>query len=227
MRYFKCEPFTESDTYRRQYAELTAQQKRDYRKHRWLSKLGFLVFLLVSGSILAAGYWLVKHAFSYSQQNVLLTVAMTAVEIVFVICVVIAAVGLGLVAGLPFWNTGMGHEKAARKLLLQKGCEQYRKYYGFREPFLVTKCFDSTDKRFRKHDVCLFTVDGELRLTVNLHYGFFDPDRDLGCYGFSREEVSVEEALWEEHPAVKLTAEETTFFLGSRALPFLEKCWDV
>lgn len=227
MRYFKCEPFTESDTYRQQYAELKARDEESSRKWRVRGKLGFAVCVLVAGLVLGGGWLLAKLLVSTEQPTVLLTVLATGARIVLSIVVVIAALALGLLAGSLFWKQNGDNQRSERRLLLRKGCEQYREYYGFREPYLLTKCFDSSDKRFRKHDICLFTVDGELRLTVNLQYGFFDPDRDLGCYGFSREELAIEEAPWEEHPAVKLTAGETTFLLGSRTLPFLDKCWDV
>lgn len=91
----------------------------------------------------------------------------------------------------------------------------------------MTKCYRSSDKRFDRHDVCLFVVGDELRITANLHYGFFDPKRDLGCYGLTRQEIRLADAQYKDRSAVELVADGVTFTLGSKARTFVEKNFQV
>lgn len=86
----------------------------------------------------------------------------------------------------------------------------------------MTKCYHSSDRRFTRHDVCLYFVGEELRITANLNYGFFHPERDLGCYALEREELQLTRVTCQDRPALELRAGELTFCLGQRAAAFLE-----
>jgi hypothetical protein len=87
----------------------------------------------------------------------------------------------------------------------------------------VTKCYCSSDKRFTRHDVCIYVVEDELRITANLHYGFFDPKRDLGCYCMAPQEICLSETRHEDRPAIELTVDGVSFALGIKAKSFVEK----
>ena len=76
-----------------------------------------------------------------------------------------------------------------KKEIFSKACEHLRRYYKLQEPYVVTKCFTATDKRFQNHDVCIFVVGDELRMTADLTRGFLYGERDLGCYAFKKEEI--------------------------------------
>lgn len=80
---------------------------------------------------------------------------------------------------------------AKKKEILSKACGHLRDYYGLQEPYIITKCFDAADKKFQKHDVCLFVVGGELRITADLIHGFLHGERDLGCYAFVKHEITL------------------------------------
>lgn len=224
MRYFKCDAQPEAQDLRQQFADLSEHEQKKLRRQKLRNRIGNVLFFSVTVLLLIAGLWLVWHVYSLGQAKDFLHGTVLAIGgFVMSFLVVILAPILALLASGWLWRADYAREKALRKELLQKGCQQQREFYGFREPFFVTKCFDAGDKRFRRHDVCLFMAEGELRLTVNLHYGFFDPARDLGCYAFSPEEVTLRMAQWKNHPALELTAGETTFLLGNKALPFLKK----
>ena len=91
------------------------------------------------------------------------------------------------------------------------------------EPCIVTKCYDASDKKFKNHDVCIFVVGDELRITTNLKNGFFREEKDLGCHAFLRDEVTVTKIEGEKFLMAELRAGETTFLLGYRAKGFIEK----
>ena len=99
--------------------------------------------------------------------------------------------------------------------------EQYKLL--MQEPYIITKCFDAADKRFRDHDVCIFLVGDELRITTDLVRGFLHGERDLGCYAFSRKEITVSKQQDGEHLVAELKSDNTFFVLGYRAKGFIEK----
>ena len=128
---------------------------------------------------------------------------------------------VGAMVAFPLWEKHEQTIRQHRKQILNKACAHLREFYGFREPFAVTKCFESTDRKFNRHDVCLFVVDGELRLTANLHYGFFHPEKDLGCYAIQPQEITLQDTLHKGRPAVNLTAGDVTFCLSRNIKPFV------
>lgn len=58
-----------------------------------------------------------------------------------------------------------------KKKIFSKACGHLRDYYELQEPYIITNCFEATDKNFKNHDVCIFVVGDELRLTTDLVRG--------------------------------------------------------
>lgn len=226
MRYFKCDLHIDNSALKAQYHELSGQERRALRRAKVLSKLGTVIFVLVTALVLIAAFTVWKLFISKEEETVLLTIVNVMLGILWGGACLVLAPMVAIFAAIPFWNKYPGTEKKEQRLLLSKGCVRLKEYYGFCKPFLVTKCFDSTDRRFRRHDVCLFFVEGELRLTVNLHYGFFDSERDLGCYAFRREELQLQSVPHAGHPAAELKCGDTVFLLGIRAEKFIRDHFD-
>lgn len=110
-----------------------------------------------------------------------------------------------------------------KKKIFSKACSHLRDYYGLQEPYIITKCFDATDKKFKNHDVCIFAVNDELRITTDLIHGFLYGERDLGCYVFRREEITLSKQKNGSQLILELRAQDTAFWLGYRAKKFIEK----
>ena len=110
-----------------------------------------------------------------------------------------------------------------KKEILSKACGHLRDYYGLQEPYIITKCFDAADKKFQKHDVCLFIVGDELRITADLIHGFLHGERDLGCYAFVKHEITLSKQPCGQQLMLEMKAGENTFLLGYRAKGFIEK----
>ena len=88
---------------------------------------------------------------------------------------------------------------------------------------MITKCFDATDKKFQNHDVCIFVVGDELRITTNLVQGFLYGERDLGCYAFKQNEIILTKQQKGNNLIAELRADDTVFLLGYRAKGFVDK----
>ena len=110
-----------------------------------------------------------------------------------------------------------------KKEIFSKACAHLRDFYGLREPYIITKCYDSSDSQFKNHDVCIFFVQDELRITADLKNGFLHGERDLGCYIFEQNEISLFKQQNGKHLSVLLKADDTFFLLGYRAKSFIEK----
>ena len=140
----------------------------------------------------------------------------------FLIWLIISVV-LTLIFTLPLWNKVESlHLPTLKKEFLSKSCSYLRDYYGLKEPYIVTKCFDASDERFKNHDVCLFIVQDELRITTDLMRGFLHEERDLGCYAFKLNEIKLSKLRCENGLILELREENTVFLLGYRAKRFIE-----
>lgn len=125
---------------------------------------------------------------------------------------------------IPLWKKVESfHIPTMKKEIFSKACGHLREYYGVREPYMITKCFDATDKKFQNHDVCIFVVGDELRITTNLVQGFLYGERDLGCYAFKQNEIILTKQQKGNNLIAELRADDTVFLLGYRAKGFVDK----
>ena len=223
MRYFRYdEQMADVSDLKQHYAGLSAKEQARRRRFLWLHRLGTVVFWLV---FLAAfiGLVLLIRKIEPVSDSALDAMLHPLLLIVLGFVALILSVILGALAAAPLWGRNQAIEKDLRQVLLRQATQELRQFYGFQEPFLVTKCYCASDRRFDRHDVCLFLVDGKLRLTVNLHYGFFDPRRDLGCYEFDFSEIELLPGWHKDREAVELRFAEITFLLGRQTKTFIEK----
>jgi len=207
--------------------EYEAVSSKEERSLRWKSRLsalvGWAVFLIVfigfialaqlfelgSGLELGSG----KGGFFFS----------AFLQGVWIVCGAVVAAVLGIGVSLSLSPKSDAAASRLKQIHASRRCEALRAYYGLIEPCLVTKCFNATDRKFIHHDVCLFVVGDELRLTTNLKNGVFAGDKDLGCYAFTRDELTVTQVARGHYIAAELTAEGMTFCLGIRAERFIRK----
>ena len=223
MRYFRYDRLAaDVSNLKQHYAGLSAKEQARRRRFLWLHRLGTVVFwLLFLASFI--GFVLLIRKIEPVSDSVLDAILYPILLIGLGFVALILSAVLGALAATPLWGRNEAIEKDLRLTLLRRATQELRQFYGFQEPFLVTKCYRASDRRFDRHDVCLFLVDGKLRLTVNLHYGFFDLRRDLGCYEFDFSEIELLPGRYKEREAVELRFGEITFLLGRQAKTFIEK----
>ena len=71
--------------------------------------------------------------------------------------------------------------------------------------------------------MCIFVVGNELRITADLVRGFLHGERDLGCYVFKREEITISKLQHGKYLMAELKADNAVFVLGYRAKAFIYK----
>ena len=132
--------------------------------------------------------------------------------------------GLTAILTTPLWKKVETFDiPLMKKEIFSKACKHLRDYYQLQEPYIITKCFEATDKNFQNHDVCIFIVGDELRITTDLIQGFLHGERDLGCYAFKIEEITLLKRNNGMHLVAELRADDTVFLLGYRAKGFIDK----
>ena len=145
-------------------------------------------------------------------------------ELIIGLILLIVCGVLTVVLTMPLWKKVESfHIPTMKKAIFSRACNHLREYYQLQEPYIITKCFDATDAKFKNHDVCIFIVGDELRITTDLVRGFLHGEKDLGCYAFKKEEIIISKQNDKNHLIAELTADNTVFLLGYRAKGFIEK----
>ena len=224
MRYFKYKNTNKNinNALKEQYKILTEQEKIDFRKEKKLRKLRsfiaanvFLLFMVVAIEMIilipTPNWWL---------WEVLVIVG----KIFIFLPMLLGGVTLAYIVTIPLYKKieALGKPKI-KKEIFSKACAHLRDYYGVKETYIVTKCYDAMDQKFKNHDVCIFVRDNELCITADLMYGFLYGERDLGCYAFKREEIRLSKQQDDKRLVAKLESDNTFFLLGYRAKKFIQE----
>ena len=224
MRYFKYKNTNKNinNALKEQYKTLTEEEKRTFRKEKRWKKFSTIVSLIIYISCIFAGFFLLKSIPLPSAWFLEVLVIVGEVIVGFILLIVGGVITVGLT--MPLWKKVESlHIPSMKKEIFSKSCGHLREYYELQEPFIITKCFDSTDKKFQNHDVCIFVVRNELRITTDLVHGFLHGERDLGCYVFKHGEITMSKHQHGNHLISELKADNTAFMLGYRAKRFIEK----
>ena len=224
MRYFKCPPpdKAENEKFKKQHAELLIKEKAFKKKEKIWGRIYWILFFIILIPISVGGPWLIWQI--PEPKSVLLCIGLyitrsISIFVFLVIGAIIAALVIPPILDKKVESTA----QMIRIDLLALSTEYLRDYYELQSPYLVTKCYDATDRKFKNHDICLFVKDNELRLCNNLARGFLDSDKDLGCYTFTKEEITLTERVTDKYTAAVLTCGETEFVLGKRAKAWIER----
>jgi hypothetical protein len=224
LRYYKYKNTDKNinNALQEHYKTLTEDEKRTFRKEKRWRKFSTIVSLIIYISCIVAGIFLLKSIPLPSAWFLEILVIVGEVIIGFIL--LIASGVLTVALTMPLWKKVESfHIPSIKKDIFSKACKHLRDYYQLQEPYLITKCFDSTDKKFENHDVCIFVVGDELRITTDLVRGFLHGERDLGCYAFKKEEITLSKQNVGNHLIAELKANNIVFLLGYRAKGFIDK----
>ncbi len=223
MRYFKYKNTKKNmnNALKEQYLTLTKDEKRTVRKERFWRRCSSIVAFIIFFSCMFASIYLLKTIPNPSNQWLEVLVIIAKVIAGFVLLIVSGFLTYGIT--YPLWKKVESFNiPLMKKEVFSKACEHLRDYYELQEPYIITKCYDSSNKKFRNHDVCIFVVNDELRITTDLIRGFLHGHRDLGCYVFKRDEIVISKKHENNLMILELKAEDTIFLLGYRAKRFIE-----
>ena len=223
MRYFRYENTDKNvnNALKEQYKTLTENEKRTFRKKERWQKFSEIVTLTVFICCIIAEIFLLK---SIPEPNdIFLTVLVIVGKVILGFILFIVSGVLTAILTTPLWKKVETSDiPLMKKEIFSKACKHLRDYYQLQEPYIITKCFEAKDKNFRNHDVCIFIVGDELRITTDLIRGFLHGERDLGCYAFEIEEITLLKRNNGMHLVTELRADDTVFLLGYRAKGFID-----
>lgn len=226
MRYFKYKNTNKNmhNALKEQYKTLTEDEKRTFRREKRWRKFSTILSLILYISCIVIGISLLKSIPASNDCFLKVLVIVGKVIAGFILLIVGGVITVGLT--MPLWKKVESFRiPSMKKEIFSKACGHLREYYELQEPYIITKCFGATDKKFENHDVCIFVVGDELRITADLVRGFLHGERDLGCYAFKKEEITLSKQNNGNHLVAELKADSTVFLLGYRAKGFIDKCF--
>ncbi len=239
MRYFKY-PHTKKanktakEIYKAELATFDERGKKLLRKEKFWGVASTVVGWTF-GIVVSALLWYLARLFNLPETELLfVNIVHIVLEAIFKLAMffvsIILAVTAAFLAAAPFAKL---REKAAKELkhirrerlheITRKAAEHLREFYGLREPYIVTKCYDSSDRKFKNKDVCIFERDGEIRIMRFLDNALNLGECDIGCYAFENGEISLAYGEYKGKTAAELAVGEAKFTLAARAKPFVEK----
>jgi len=223
MRYFKYKNTgkTEKNALKIQYSRLTKQEKRLARKKKALDIIALIVLYGVSILCFACCVAVLENI--PEPGNAFIATLFHVGRVIMYLVAGIVSLIIGGIAASPIYSKAGNVSSTMKRDVMSKACDHLREYYGLQEPYIVTKCYESSDKRFSSHDVCIFVAGDELRITTNLIHGFLHGENDTGCYALNADEISLAKIQGEKFLMAELKASDTVFLLGYRAKSFIEK----
>ena len=208
---------------REQYLSLTEDEKRTVRKEKFWSALNCGVLFIAFFTCVVASVFFLKKIpnteNAWLEALIIIGKTLAGLILIFISCIIAYWITFPLRRKAEKYNIPL----KIKKEIFHKACKHLRDYYGLQEPYIITKCFDSTDAKFKNHDVCIFIVGDELRITTDLINGFLYGSKDLGCYAFKRNESAIAKKYKNNRLIAELKANDTVFLLGYRAKAFIEK----
>lgn len=224
MRYFRYKNTQKNmnNALKEQYLTLTKDEKRIVRKEKiWRKCAGAVTLILLSVCIFLS-ILLLKMIPYPANKWLVPTVAIGKIIAGFILLIISGV--LSFAVAYPLWKKVESFNiPSMRKEIFSKACAHLRDYYGLQEPYILTKCYNSTNEKFKNHDVCIFIVDDELRITTDLVNGFLHGNKDLGCCAFQKDEISISKKRDGKLLIAELGANDTVFLLGYRAKSFIER----
>lgn len=224
MQYFRFENTdkTREQALKEQYKTLSRDEKRLVRKEKRWHNFALIVTLLLFFGLIGASICLL--IWIPDPDGVIWEILASVGKVILGFLLFLVSLFLLAVCVSPLWNKVESMQlPSIKKEFFSNACKHLRDYYQLQEPCIVTKCFDSTDEKFKNHDVCVFVVGDELRITADLIRGFLHGERDLGCYAFKQEEIALSKKQNEKQLILELRAGDAVFLLGYRAKAFIEK----
>ena len=222
MRYSKCDTLKQEDrkmVY--QDVELTDEEKKSDRQGKFLNFLGTLFFFVVFVAVFIGSMFFIVRI--PTSNNPFLFILVVVAMFILGIGALLMSVLIGSFVSSPIYKKAQAKLAIHKRIYFDKALISLREYYDWTEPCIVTKCYDSSDKKFKNRDVCIFLVDDELRITADLRHGFSIRENDPGCYTFKVNEFSLEQVQDEKLLITKFKSEDLVFDLGRRAKDFIEK----
>lgn len=222
MRYLECDNLKPEDREMIiQDAALTEEEKKLNRQCKLLNSAAIALTSIIFLAVFFCGEFMIAQILA--PQNAFLFVLAIIGRIIVTIGVFIVSILLSSLVCSPIFKQAQKKLVIKKIIAFDKSLILLREYYAWQEPCIVTKCYDSSDKKFKNRDICIFVVEDELRITADLKHGFSIRENDLGCYAFQVDEFSLEQIQGENFLITEIKSGDLVFHLGRRAKGFIEK----
>ncbi len=223
MRYFKCDTTKQEDRQMIiQNVALTEDEKKSDRQGKVLNAVASVLFLILFLVVFVGTMFLIVSSLPATQNTILFILKVLGTLISGFVALIVA-ISVGGFVSSPIYKKAQEKLVIHKRIYFDKALISLREYYGWTEPCIVTKCYDSSDKKFKNRDICIFLFDDELRIAADLKHGFSIRENDPGCYTFRADEIRLDETQDERFLMTQVKSGDLVFHLGRRAKGFIEK----
>ena len=198
MRYFKYDKVIPNKP-----KVLKQKKEKYYYRNQIVGITAFCVYLLL---------FILVNIFSTS---IIINSQVQANGFVKTVTLISALIG-SVVIPLPFVALILALSKESTIHLDE--AKQLREFYGIGDDYVVTKCYDSSEKPLNFHDLCVFKYENELRLTTDLTHEAARPDRDLGCYAIPLDELKYDIITHNAKTAIRIEYGKFYVILAKKAI---------
>ncbi len=110
-----------------------------------------------------------------------------------------------------------------KKEYLSVACKDLRDYYGLTDDYLITKCFEASNPIFNNHDICIFKVNDEIRITSDIVNGFINERSNIGCYCIKLNELEIFKDDYHQKRVTIIKAKDEKFIVGIKSYSYITK----
>ena len=232
MRYFKYDhpKKHEKEIYKAELSALNENERKLMKRNNFFNKLAISFLAAITIALLIISFCIAK-SYAPKYENLLSFLILIPISQfgIFILGALITLIISALIA-IPIYKSASRADKRLKQLcrehlheISSKACEHIVEFYGLREPSITTKCYDSTDVKFKNKDIVIFECGGEIRIIRSFFGSVNLSENDFGCYAFKNGEFSVSYTEYKGKRAAMLELDETKFILAARAKPFIEK----
>ena len=232
MHYFKYNhpKKTEKEIYKATLAALDKNERKLMKRNNFFNKLAISFLAAITITLLIISFCIAK-SYAPKYENLLSFLILIPISQfgIFILGALITLIISALIA-IPIYKSASRADKHLNQLCRErlheisaKACEHILEFYGLREPSIVTKCYDSTDVKFKNKDIVIFECGGEIRIIRSFFGSVNLSENDFGCYAFKNGEFSLSYTEYKGKRAALLDLGEVKFTLAARAKPFAEK----
>ena len=223
MRYFKYNriDYSQDPQIREEYNALLKKEKNEIKKDKMWTRLSLLISTVV---LIVYIFVFVAVLIVIPTPNGLLAgVLVEGLKLVHTMVFIPIGIWIAYWVIYPSLEQKF-HANYTRTInkYITNSCPALMSYYELEEPYIVTKCYDSSERDFKNQDICLFIVNNELRIATVLVYGFFNMERNIDCYAYMRYELALTQIKNKKPSKYELRSGETYFVLDKNAKKFFD-----
>ena len=201
------------------------KEAKKYKRKRFLKEVILLFSCILFLVLIGLSAWIIQKI--PIPENIFLAILTYILDFILFIVFFVISCLLILYPIVKLTKLNYFNIPKAPKTYIKKASKLIRKYYGFNEDYLLTKCFYSTNDKFINHDICIFRYDDEIRITGDIVTGYKNYNAELGCYKIKLNEITIKKEDYNNKRVTIIEFCNVKFIVGIRAYSFIKRLLNI